>query len=80
MPGRVLIVDDDRSMCEMIETDLTGRKDGEAGDRRSNEEEAGPSTRPNGALDLAVHACGGHFIVSSVPSTVRRSVVLMSLP
>ena len=25
MPGRVLIVDDDRSMCEMIETDLRGR-------------------------------------------------------
>jgi len=25
MPGRVLIVDDDRSMCEMIEADLSGR-------------------------------------------------------
>lgn len=38
MPGRVLIVDDDRSMCEMIEADLTSR--GIQSEWRTSAEEA----------------------------------------
>src|SRR5437588_7054649 len=51
MPGRVLIVDDDQSMCELIQTDLKSR--GIAAEWRTSAEEAIQATK-DGQFDVVL--------------------------